>query len=218
MRVPLTAQRLIDGGEQMVEVWSNGERLVVPAPMAPYFFCSQNPKTLPHKEEVLGWAREEVRLLGSGNVETWWKVRTRNVNGVRETAEWEKHGGRFAENHLRFMERILPIPCGRGKWVHTRYTRSTRASTRFAAASVSAAREQWLLRAVRGALLVRGAVARATARANRYTRRTWRMAMREVPVRRAIARSSLRSSVWVRHGREADELIDARRRSRRIAS
>lgn len=108
MKVPLAAQRVVQGDEQLVEVWADGERRVVPAPMKPYYFCAVDPRSLPHREKVLGWEKEKVRLLSSlDEVVEWWKVTTATVKGVTETAEWEKAGGRFAENHLRFLERIL---------------------------------------------------------------------------------------------------------------
>lgn len=111
MKVPLAAHRLIQNGEQYLEVWANGERLIVPAPFMPYYYMHDDPRTWPRPPSgIVRVYRQDIRPLSNPTkTETWHKVEVKNVEFVNESHAYENGNpvGRFGENHLGFVERVL---------------------------------------------------------------------------------------------------------------
>lgn len=112
MKVPLAAHRLIQNGDQYLEVWTNGERLIVPAPFLPYYYMRDDPwKMAKPPSGIVRVYRQDVRPLSDPTkVETWHKVEVKNVQHVSESHALEndnpvKTG--FAENHMGYVERVL---------------------------------------------------------------------------------------------------------------
>lgn len=111
MKVPLSAQRLIQNNRQYVEVWADGQRNIVPSPFLPYYFTTHNILEWPRPPSgIVRVTSEKVRALSDITTTTdWLKVEVATVQDVTEVNKLEGVTSvrNFAENHLGFMERIL---------------------------------------------------------------------------------------------------------------